>query len=28
MGFSILTLALLRMHLPDTDRAPLITSFG
>jgi len=28
MGFSILTLALLRMHLPDTDWAPLITSFG
>ena len=28
MGFSILTLALLRMHLPDTDWAPLVSSFG
>ena len=28
MGFSILTLALLRMHLPDTEWAPLVSSFG
>ena len=28
MGFSILTLALLRRHLPDADWAPLISSFG
>ena len=28
MGLSILTLALLRMHLPDADWAPLVTSFG
>ena len=28
MGFSILTLALLRDHLPDTEWAPLISSFG
>jgi len=28
MGLSILTLALLRMHLPDTNWAPLISSFG
>ena len=28
MGFSILTLALLRMHLPDADWEPLVSSFG
>ena len=28
MGFSILTLALLREHLPDTEWAPLVTSLG
>ena len=28
MGLSILTLALLQLHLPDTDWAPLVTSFG
>ena len=28
MGFSILTLALIRMHLPDTQWEPLISSFG
>ena len=28
MGFSILTLALIRDALPDTDWAPLLTSFG
>lgn len=28
MGFSILTLALLREHLPDADWAPLVTSLG
>ena len=28
MGFSILTLALIRMHLPDTQWEPLVSSFG
>lgn len=28
MGLSILTLSLLRMHLPNTEWAPLVTSFG
>ena len=28
MGFSILTLALIRLHLPDAEWAPLVSSFG
>ena len=28
MGFSILTLALIRDHLPDAEWAPLVSSFG
>lgn len=28
MGFSVLTMALLKMHLPDTEWAPLVYSFG